>query len=297
MAQRIAWLGLGTMGEAMARRLAAAGFPLTAWNRTRARSEALAALGVTIAGDPADAVRDADVVVLMLTGPAAVREVAYASATARGALASMRAGALLVDMSTCDPATERELAGAAAATGIRFVDAPVYGSRKPAEDGTLIVLAGGAAADVAELAPPFSAIARKVVHAGPAGAGAALKLSINAAGAHALTGIAVGLALATACGVDGAAFLDALGAGAFASPLVTIKGPLLLERRYPPAFRLDLMRKDVDLALQLAQALDVASSSLAAIRSLADDAIARGHAAEDLAALFEAVVPKDAGRG
>ncbi len=284
---RLAFLGLGTMGLPMAGRLLDAGFPLTVWNRTKAAAAPLVARGARLAATPRAAAADADAALVMLTGPEAVDAVVHGD---DGLLAGLRPGALLVDHSTCDPETERALYRSASERAVRFVDAPVYGSRRPAEEGTLVVLAGGDAADIETLRPIFAAVARRVVHAGPPGAGAALKLAVNASGAHVLAGIATGLALAEAAGVDPSVFLDALAAGAFTSPLLALKGPLMAERRYTgAAFRLDLLRKDVSLARDLAAATGVATATLDALLATTDAAIARGHGASDLAAYVEAV--------
>jgi 3-hydroxyisobutyrate dehydrogenase len=230
-----AFLGLGAMGAPMARRLLAAGYPLTVWNRTRARAEALAAAdGARVAADPADAARDADTVVTMLTGPAAVAAVADAMAP------GLRPGTRVVEMSTIGPAAVTDLA-ARLPEGVALVDAPVMGSVDRAAAGTLTVLAGGDAEPVAGLLGVLGTVTR----CGPVGSGAALKVVLitSLIGGVALTGAA--LALGDAFGLPEGVVRDALAAGplAGAAQRAAANGA-----HYPLA----LAAKDVGLALDAA---------------------------------------------
>ncbi|TDQ54214.1 NAD(P)-dependent oxidoreductase [Actinorugispora endophytica] len=226
----IAFLGVGAMGAPMARRLLAAGHPVTVWNRTRARAEPLAGGGARVARDPADAVRGADIVITMLAGPAAVLAVADA------ALPGLGGGARLVEMSTVGPGTVAELA-ARLPEGTTLVDAPVMGSVDRAATGTLSILAGG---DVAPVEPVLAELGT-VTRCGPAGSGAALKVVlINAViGGVALVGEA--LALGDALGLPEELTRDALARGPLAGPL---RRALDTDAHYP----LGLAAKDTALA-------------------------------------------------
>jgi 3-hydroxyisobutyrate dehydrogenase len=229
-----AFLGLGAMGAPMARRLLAAGYPLTVWNRTRARAEALAADGARVAADPADAVRGADTVVTMLTGPAAVAAVADAMAP------GLRPGTRVVEMSTIGPAAVTDLA-ARLPEGVALVDAPVMGSVDRAAAGTLTVLAGGDAEPVAGLLGVLGTVTR----CGPVGSGAALKVVLitSLIGGVALTGAA--LALGDAFGLPEGVVRDALAAGPLAGAAQRAAAGGV---HYPLA----LAAKDVGLALDAA---------------------------------------------
>ncbi|MER6028029.1 NAD(P)-dependent oxidoreductase [Streptomyces sp. NPDC001851] len=200
--EKIAFLGLGHMGAPMARRLLTAGHPLTVWNRTRARAEPLVAEGAALAGSPAGAVRDADVVITMLAGPDALTAVADAVAP------ELRPGTTWIEMSTVGPDAVRELA-ARLKDGVNLVDAPVTGSTDRAAEGTLGILAGGDTAAVDHVLARLGTVTRT----GPPGSGAALKLVVNTAVIGGVGIVAEALRLAAALGLDGDTARDALRAG------------------------------------------------------------------------------------
>ncbi|MYR62624.1 NAD(P)-binding domain-containing protein [Streptomyces sp. SID625] len=189
--EKIAFLGLGSMGTPMARRLLAAGHPLTVWNRTAARAAPLAAEGARAAEGPADAVRDADVVITMLTGPDALAEVADA------VLPALPAGAHWVEMSTVGPDAVHALAARLDGRA-RLVDAPVMGSTDRAAEGRLGILAGGDSAGVEHVLSHLGSVTRT----GPSGTGAALKLVLNTAAIGGVALVAEALRLADALGLD-----------------------------------------------------------------------------------------------
>lgn len=266
---RVAFLGLGRMGAAMAAHVARAGHELTVWNRTPGRAGPLVELGAREARGVADAVDGAEVVVTMLFGPEAVREV----------LGQVTTDALVVESSTIGPAVARELA-----KGRRFVDAPVVGSVKPATDGTLGVLAGGSAEDYAAAEPLLHLWGdpERVRHLGPVGAGSALKLVVNLTLGVAMGGIGEALRLANDLGVDRDTALDVIAMGPLGASVATKRAMLDSGEFAPVGFSLDLMAKDLDLALQAADGdLALTRQALAAAR----DAIASGHGSDDYAAL------------
>lgn len=233
--QKIAFLGLGHMGAPMARRLLAAGHPLTVWNRTAAKARPLAAQGAGLAAGPAEAVRDADVVITMLAGPDAVRAVADAI------VPELRAGAHWVEMSTVGPDAVRELA-ARMPDGVTLVDAPVMGSTDKAASGRLGILAGGEADGVEQVLACFGPVTRT----GPLGSGAALKLVVNTAVIGGVALVAEAMRLADALGLD-----EETAKGALA------KGPLggAVGRAFATDvhFGSDLAVKDVALATEVAR--------------------------------------------
>ncbi|HVF04251.1 MAG TPA: NAD(P)-dependent oxidoreductase [Frankiaceae bacterium] len=272
---RVAFLGLGRMGVPMAAHVGRAGHDLTVWNRTPKPG---AVPGAREAASVADAVNDAEVVVTMLFGPDAVREVLAEVATAAPR------GALVVESSTIGPNAARELAAALDAQGLRFVDAPVVGSVGPATEGTLGVLAGGSADDYAAAEPLLTLWGdpAKVRHLGPVGAGSAMKLVVNLTLGVAMGGVGEALRLATDLGLDRADTLDLVAMGPLGVSVNSKRAMLDAGDFTPTGFSLDLMAKDLDLAVRAADGdLALTRAALAATH----DALAAGHAGEDYSAL------------
>jgi 3-hydroxyisobutyrate dehydrogenase len=243
----VAVLGAGgTMGLGMSRNLLRAGFAVRAWNRTRDRAEPLAADGATIAPTPAEAAEGAGVVITMLSDGDAVLE------TIAQALPSAGSDTIWIQTSTIGiEATDRciELAREA---GVVFVDAPVLGTKQPAEEGKLTVLASGPD-DVRERVQPiFDAIGQRTLWVGAAGAGTRLKLAVNVWVVTLVEGAAETLALAEGLGIDPQLVLDALEGGPLDLPYLRLKGGMMVERRFDPSFRLSLAAKDARLAAQAA---------------------------------------------
>ncbi|HEY2744160.1 MAG TPA: NAD(P)-dependent oxidoreductase [Polyangia bacterium] len=282
----VAFLGLGTMGAPMAANILARNHTLAVWNRSPARAQPLVAAGARLAATPADAARGADAVVMMLADPIAVHAVVDGP---DGVLAGLGANALVVDMSTVDVDTARVIDAKVRARGGRFVDAPVSGTRKPAVEAKLVIMAGGDPADVARARPLFEAMGR-VVHVGAVGQGMAAKLVLNGLGAHMMTGFSAMLVLAARLGLDLSAMLEVIGSGAFSSPLYASKAPRMRARDFEPDFTLKLMHKDQELVLATAAAHGYAMPTLATIRDVLAEAIAAGYGDDDLSGvvrLFE----------
>lgn len=233
--EKIAFLGLGHMGAAMARRLLDAGHPLTVWNRTAAKAEPLVAAGATLAASPAEAVRDADVVITMLADPAALDAVADA------VVPRLRPGTYWVEMSTVGPDVVRELA-ARLGEGVHLVDAPVAGSTDKAAAGQLGILAGGDVAGVERVLAPLGTVTRT----GPSGSGAALKLVVNTAVLGGVALVAEAMVLADALGLDEDTVRGSLAGG----PLGGAVGRAFAEGVH---FGTSLAVKDVALATRTAE--------------------------------------------
>ncbi len=290
--ETVALLGVGVMGAAMGRRLLGAGFGVRAWNRTRERAEALAEAGASVAATPAEAATGAGILLTVLADGGAV---AAAVEGPGGALAGLAPGGVWIQTSTIGVDETDRCATLAGRAGVGYVDAPVLGTRRPAEEGTLTVLA--ACDDPAVLArcqPVFDAIASRVVNAGGEhGQATRLKLVVNT-WLHALMGaLSEAVALASALGVDPEAFLDVIDGAPVGSPYATLKGRLMLAREYPTSFALDLAHKDVRLALEAAGEDAERLTVLAAMLERYGDAIELGHGRDDLAAVYEAVRPQD----
>ncbi len=173
---RIGFMGLGIMGSAMARNLLRAGFPLMVYNRTAAKTEPLAAAGAQVAPSPLALAHDTEVLIAMVTGPEALEALLWGEEGAAGALGP---GKTFINMSSVSPAYTLELAEQLQPLGVEFIDAPVSGTKKPAEEGTLIILAGGSQKKITALAPIWQALGRKVVYCGPVGQGSMMKMTVN----------------------------------------------------------------------------------------------------------------------
>lgn len=249
--QRIGFIGLGLMGLPMVRRLCAAGFAVTAWNRSPDKLAALAGLEVRMAATPAALAADCDLVLLCVADTAAVEAVVFGP---DGVAAGARAGQLLVDCSSIAPAATRDFsARLAAACGVRWVDAPVSGGVQGATQGTLAVMAGGEAADVDRARPVLAAFSRAVTHMGPVGSGQVTKVCNQMiVGVNALV-IAEVVALAERCGVDATRIPQAL-AGGFADSLpLQILAPQMATRTFEPVkWKVRTLLKDLDNARALA---------------------------------------------
>lgn len=245
----VAFLGLGAIGRPMARRIAGAGFPLTVWNRTSERASAFAHdVGVKAAPTAAEVVKNADVVVTCLSTSADVEQVM------EGALSSMRGGSTLLDCTSGDPATSRRIAERAAATKIGFVDAPVSGGVRGAEDGTLTVMCGGDARDLERVRPVIGAFGKKIVHCGPVGAGDAVKAMNQALLALTIWGTGEALVALAKSGVSPQVALDVINASSGRSNAsMNLFPERVLNRAFPRTFRLALLDKDARIAAQIAR--------------------------------------------
>jgi len=270
----------------MSRRLLAAGFPVTVYNRRVDRAAPLVAAGATGATSPRAAVAGAELVFAMVADDAASRAVWLG---ADGALAGVVPGAVLVECSTLTVGWVRELGTAAAAAGCPLVDAPVTGSKAAAAGGELNFLVGGTAADLARIRPALDAMGRSVTHLGPAGSGALVKLVNNfLAGVH-VAAFAEALTWLERSGVERDPAVKLLLEGAAASPVTKVVAARMLAGDFTPNFLLRLMTKDLGYAAAEAagQGVDLAAAAPALARFRA--AIAAGQGEQDMAAVVEAV--------
>ncbi|MBI3791714.1 MAG: NAD(P)-dependent oxidoreductase [Gemmatimonadetes bacterium] len=255
---RVAFLGLGAIGTPMARHLAKPPFQLTVWNRTAEKADAFSrAHGCRVAATPADAARDAEVVITCLPSS---REVEQVVTAADGLLDALATNAVLVDCTSGDPATSKRLATVLAGRGVHFLDAPVSGGTSGAESATLTVMVGGDAGTFARVRDVLDAFGEKLVHCGPVGAGHALKSVNNALLAVHLWSAAEGLAALKKAGVDPALALDVINASSGRSNAsMNLFPQRVLTRAFPRTFRLALLDKDVGIAAQVAR--ETATSS------------------------------------
>jgi 3-hydroxyisobutyrate dehydrogenase-like beta-hydroxyacid dehydrogenase len=293
MSPSIAFLGTGLMGAPMVRRLLSAGFPVIAWNRTPAKAAPLAAVGAGLAETPAEAVAGASIVCLCLTDAAAAEAVLFG---VQGAALALAPDAIVLDFSTIGPVSTRILAARlAAATGVRWVDAPVTGGVSGAEAGELVVLSGGDAADLEAVRAMLSPLARKVHHLGPLGAGQAAKLCNQLIVAVNVVAIAEALALARAHHLDLAALPQALAGGWADSLPFQIIGPRMAAGiSDPPIVAVGTFGKDLGLVLAEATTRPAVAAQAEAVYRAAADA---GIATADATALLAFVERDPAHRG
>lgn len=284
-------LGLGTMGNGMARQLLAAGFPLTVWNRSPAKAKALEGAGARVAETPRAAAAAADVVISMVADDAASRAVWLGES---GALAGARPGTVLIECTTASPDWIRELGEAARGRGCTLMDAPVTGSRAEAESGRLLFLAGGDPAVVEGVADVLDAMGRGVLQLGPLGSGAFVKLVNNFVCGVQVAALAEALALIESSGLDRVRALSVLLEGAPGSPLVRGVSARMLEPGDQVNFAVELMAKDLTYASSVADAHQIDLATARAALQLFRAAGERGLGRRDIAAVVEVARPDGA---
>ncbi len=281
--QRVALLGLGTMGAGMAANWLAKGFALSVWNRTAARAAPFAAKGATVAKTPREAAAGADFIFAMVANDAASRGVWLGP---DGALAGAKAGAIAIESSTVTPSWVRELDAHAREKGCGFLDAPVGGSRAAAASGALVFFVGGDAATLEKARPALAAVGGKINALGPVGAGATWKLINNQLIAAQAAALAEAANLARKAGFTSEQISDLILNGAAASPIVKIKLQRMLDHNFEETdFALYLMLKDTGYAIDLAKAVGVPSDMIAAAAAVFARAEAKGLGAKDFSAV------------
>ena len=284
--ERIAFLGLGTMGAAMAANLLRAGFEVVVWNRSLGRAPELDELGATRAATPAEAAAASDVVVICVSDTPDVDAVLFAP---DGVAAGARPGTLVIDCSTISPGATRDFAARLAAGGVALVDAPVSGGSEGAQKATLTIFVGGEPADADRARPVLAALGKTITHVGPIGSGQAVKAVNQVILAGTYLGVAEGIVLAMKSGLDVAQVVEALGGGAAQSWVLANRSGRMIANDYPLGFKVALHRKDLGIALRLAgeTGADLPVASLAADleAALIDD----GHADDDMSALARSI--------
>ncbi|MCL5999578.1 MAG: NAD(P)-dependent oxidoreductase [Chloroflexi bacterium] len=285
--QRIAVMGLGIMGSGIARNLLKAGFSLTVYNRTREKAQALLDAGASWAESPKAAADGADIVIGVVGDDAASRSIWLGE---QGALAALPPGAVAVECTTLSVGWVRELAEHAHARGVRFVDAPMAGSKAAAAAGQLTLFVGAEDGLFEEIQPVLSSFSANVIHFGPLGSGAMYKLINNMIAAAHVTALAEGIAMAEKAGLDMQTVLQTITSGAVASPIVKMKAQQVVARDHKDThFALRWMHKDLTYALRAADELGVAVPSVALAHELLRMAMQKGWADQDFAVVAEVV--------
>jgi 3-hydroxyisobutyrate dehydrogenase-like beta-hydroxyacid dehydrogenase len=292
---KVAFVGIGKMGLPMAGNLIRAGHDVTVFNRTPERCDPLRDDGATVATSAAEAVREAEVLVTMLADPIAVEDQILAD---EPVLADAPDGLVWLEMSTIGPTAARRFAARASGAGVEMLDAPVSGSVTVAEAAALVAMVGGPAAALERARPVLEAMTKAHFHLGGSGAGAAMKLAVNVMIASATVAISEALTLAEAAGIERADAYEVIAAGALASPFVEYKKAAFLDPDgVPPAFALDLMRKDLRLALEQADAAGLPLLGAGAAADVMTLAAGLEGGDEDLVRVADALRRIAAGRG
>ncbi|KDP45174.1 hypothetical protein JCGZ_15039 [Jatropha curcas] len=282
----VGFLGLGIMGKAMATNLIKSGFKVTVWNRTLTKCNELVELGASIGESPAIVVKKCKITIAMLSDPAAALSVVFDK---DGVLEEIGSGKGYIDMSTVDPETSTKISAAITAKGGSFLEAPVSGSKQPAEAGQLVILAAGDEALYNEAIPAFDVMGKKSFFLGEIGNGAKMKLVVNMIMGSMMNAFSEGLVLAERSGLNPYNLLDVLDLGGIANPMFRGKGPAMLKSNHAPAFPLKHQQKDMRLAVALGDENAVSMPVAAAANEAFKKARSLGLGDLDFSAVYEVV--------
>jgi len=242
---KIGWIGLGTMGNPMSKQLIKADYPVTVYNRTKEKEEAIKAQGATTAPTPSALIQQTDVVIIMVSDDNAIKDIFYGD---DGLLGAKTSGKVIINMSTVSPAISKEVATKCAEQGNHYLDAPVSGSVKQAQEGTLVVMVGGDAEAFEQVKPVLEKLGKLAMLVGDNGAGNVAKLAINTLLGFAAQGLAEAVILARNNGIDPGDLTTLINNSALGSAFGKIKGDAIVNDNYKAAFALKLIAKDLRLA-------------------------------------------------
>lgn len=282
----LGFVGLGVMGSRMVKRLLDAGHAVTGYNRTRAKAQWLLDAGMKWADTPRVAAEAADFVFSMVSNTAALQAV---TAGPEGILAGLSQGKFYIDMSTVSPAASRGVATQVAAKGAEMLDAPVSGSVITLEEGKLSIMVGGSRTAFDRARPVLEAIGPKVTHVGANGLAVSMKIATNLSLAVQMLAFSEGVLLAEKSGIDRKTAVEVLLNSVIASPMVKYRGPFVLQQPDEAWFDVNMMQKDLQLALELGRQLDVPLPTTAVTNEMLTAARGMGLADKDFAILFEAL--------
>jgi len=283
---QVAFIGMGTMGLPMALNLLEAGYQVTVHNRTREKEVAAEKAGAVRAASPAEAAQGAQITITCVSDTPDVESIVLGEG---GVIQGARAGSLVIDMSTISPSATKAIAAALAEREIRMLDAPVSGGSEGAQQGTLSIMVGGDAADVSAATPVLEAMGKTISHVGPIGAGQLTKAINQIVVAGTYWSVAEGIALGLKAGLDMESVVNAVGGGAAGSWAMDNRSGNMIKNEYPLGFKVELHRKDLNIALGVARELGVTLPVAAFVEQVETGLIARGHAQEDISAIARTV--------
>lgn len=278
----IAFIGMGTMGAAMAVNLLKAGHAVTVHNRTREREIPAASAGARRAGSPREAAQAAEIIITCVSDTPDVEAVILG---AQGVIHGASSGAIVVDMSTISPSATRRMAAGLEKKAIRMLDAPVSGGSEGARNGTLSIMVGGEAVDVDKTMPVFQAMGKTIIHVGPVGSGQMAKAINQVILCGTYLAVAEGMALGLKAGLDMEKVVPALAGGAAGSWGLSNRSGNMIKNQYPLGFRVRLHRKDVVIALEVARELGVVLPVAALVEQIENGLISQGYGDEDVSAM------------
>ena len=284
--ERVGFVGMGTMGAAMAANLARTGFPLTVWNRTRGRAAALTELGATEAATARDLAANSDVVVICVSDTPDVEAALFGP---DGIADGIQRGALVIDCSTISPSASRTFAQRLAQRGVGFVDAPVSGGSEGAQKATLTIFVGGEPGDAERARPVLAALGKTITHLGPVGSGQAAKAVNQVIIAGTYISVAEGLVLGIKAGLDPEQLVQALSGGAAKSWVLENRAARMIANDYPLGFKVALHLKDLMIAIGLARETGTAMPIAAIASQIESGLVAQGHGDEDVSAIARTI--------
>jgi 3-hydroxyisobutyrate dehydrogenase-like beta-hydroxyacid dehydrogenase len=282
----LGFVGLGVMGSRMAKRLIDAGHSVTGYNRTKAKAQWLIDAGMKWADSPRAVAEKSEITFSMVTNTDALEAVARGP---NGVIAALGAGKIYIDMSTVSPAASRALAAEVKAKGAVMLDAPVSGSVATLEEGKLSIMVGGEREAVERARPVLEAIGPKVTHVGPNGLAVSMKIATNLSLAVQMLAFSEGVLLAEKSGIARETAVEVLLNSVIASPMIKYRGPFVLKQPDEAWFDVNMMQKDLLLALELGRQKDVPLPTTAATNEMLTTARAMGFEKKDFAALFDAL--------
>ncbi len=278
LSKKVGLVGLGIMGKGMAENLLQAGYDLTVYNRTRAKTESLAEKGAKVADTPAKCAEGNEVVITMLADPPAIYDAVCGT---DGVMEGIASGAVLIDCSTVDPSTTKHVADLALSKNVRFIDSPVAGSKDAAASGELVMMVGGDDATLNEVRDILDAVSKRIIFAGPQGSGTMVKLCFNLCVSHMAAAISESMVLGTKFGLKPEIILSTIMSGTIASHFYDWKGKCIMDRDFATNFSTALMHKDTGLMMNAGRDLEVPLPVTAAVRELFSMAKGNGQAEDD----------------
>lgn len=281
---KVGFIGLGIMGMPMSFNVLRNGYELVVYNRTSSKTLPLVENGAQAVKSPFEVAQNSDVIVMMLTGPEAIDQVVFG---ANGLFSGLNEKKYLINMSSVSPDYTKEIAKKIEPSGVKFIDAPVSGSKKPAEDGQLVILAGGKEEDVRDVEDVLLAMGKKVVYCGPVGHGSMMKMTINLLLGVMMAGMAEMMHFGQKGGLRKETMLEVLYSGALNCPLFQLKNDLFLEEKFTPQFPLKHMSKDLRFVMQTAQSTGAMIPEATTALRFFEIAEKNGLGEEDFAAVYK----------